>query len=106
MLKQQLQKTGEEFDKKFVGITGGTKRVWWVDEPDRVKQFIRQAQIDAVKAFAEEIENENFDLQDELEQKYNESLKNRIDDLSNEYAYCIAVLKQLQKNINNLLKDV
>ncbi len=40
MTKETTKGWEKEFDKKFVGITQGTKRVWWVDDPDRVKDFI------------------------------------------------------------------
>jgi hypothetical protein len=37
---KQIEKIKKEFEKKFVGITQGTKRVWWVDSPDRVLDWI------------------------------------------------------------------
>ena len=32
----------KDFDKKFVAITQGTKRCWWVDNPDRVIAYIEE----------------------------------------------------------------
>ena len=35
-----LESKKKVFDKKFVGITQGSKRVWWVDNPDRIWNWI------------------------------------------------------------------
>lgn len=74
MLKQQLQKTKEEFNEMvdevfefYYAPNGDT--ITMKRDPDvhenltKIKQFIHQAQIDAVKAFAEEMTthvNENY----------------------------------------------
>lgn len=61
MLKQQLQKTEEEFDKEWL-LSDGSLHIGGA-ALNELKQFIRQAQIDAVKAFAEEMTthvNENY----------------------------------------------
>lgn len=73
----------EEFDKKFVGITQGTKRVWWVDNPDRVLDFIHK-QIDKTNR---EWEKKIEDLRDYMPIK--------------DYEGCI---KYVREQINNLLK--
>ncbi len=98
MLKQQLQKTEEGFDEKFESVTLKDIQIPSQKYVDGVKQFIRQSQIDAVKAFAEETNKKLDGMQfaDTTQSGrfalhadgYNQGLEEAIDE------------------INNLLKDI
>ena len=64
--------------------TEGTKRVWWVDDPDRVKDFIRQAlsnqrrdlveKIRGMKVEERETEVTNYEQTIETGVEYNQAI--------------------------------
>ena len=105
-LKQQLQKTGEEFEKmkpevplvasddeKIRKITQQLLDRLWDSSLKQIKQFIRQSQIDAVKTFAEEVNIKLGGMQfvDPAEAQefalhafgYNQGLEEAIDEMNN-----------------------
>ena len=109
MLKQQLQKTEEELAARFIQRLADNLQI-----PDTrivehgslyqdLQVFIRQEQIDAVKAFAEEIRPELLDIGD------NTRCKNCGEHVASGDCDCGGMNKAFQEinnKINNLLKDI
>ena len=85
-LQEQLKKTEEEFDKEFYPIDGSFPTEM---TPSNAKDFIKKAQLSAVRAFAEEIKEEerehrcsSYTLCLDCERnKFNEILNDKIEDL-------------------------
>lgn len=123
MLKQQLQKTEEEFDKMqkqireitrenymMAGSFGGGKDglCFSYGEMERkereIEKFIRKAQIDAVKAFVKGMKNPEIT---DCDNGYVTSLtENNVRLTHNQTKGYIKAITDLNDKLDNLLKDI